>query len=42
MLNNGSIVLIDDNLSVDNFKIFLKNVINKDLKIVYLSEIILE
>ena len=34
--------IIDDNLSVDNFKIFLKNVINKDLKIVYLSEIILE
>lgn len=42
MLNNGSIVLIDDNLSIDNFKIFLKNVTNKDLKIVYLSEIILE
>ena len=45
IINNlelGSIVLIDDNFSLDNFKLFLKKVNSMDLKIVYLSEIIQE
>ena len=41
-LDKGSIILIDDKLSLDNFKIFLSSVKNKDLKIIYLSEIIKE
>lgn len=42
MIDKGSIVLVDDNLSLDNFKLFLKSVKSKDLKIIYLSEIIKE
>ena len=42
MVEKGSIILIDNNLSLDNFKIFLKSIKSKDLKIVYLSEIIKE
>lgn len=41
-INNGSIVLIDNNLSLDNFKLFLNKINNLDLKIVYLSKIIEE
>lgn len=42
MVDNGSIILIDDNLSLDNFKLFLSRVKNKDLDCKYLSEIIKE
>ena len=41
-INNGSIILIDDNLSLDNFKIIIDYINRKDLKIVYLSELIKE
>ena len=41
-ITNGSIILIDDNLSLDNFKLFLSRVKNKDLDCKYLSEIIKE
>lgn len=42
LVYNGSIILIDDNLSLDNFKLFLSRVKNKDLDCKYLSEIIKE
>lgn len=45
VLNNvdsGSIILIDDMLSLENFKIFVNKIYNKDLNFVYLSEIIQE
>lgn len=41
-LENGNIILIDDNLTKENFKLFQNKVINKDLNFVYLSEIIKE
>lgn len=41
-VDNGSIILIDDNLSLDNFRVFENKIINKDLEFVYLSEIIKE
>ena len=41
-IENGSIILIDDNLTLDNLKIILNKINNMDLKIVYLSEIIKE
>ena len=41
-INNGSIVYIDDNLNLNNFILFMNKIKNKDLKIVYLSEIIKE
>ena len=41
-IENGSILLIDDNLTLDNLKIILNKINNMDLKIVYLSEIIKE
>lgn len=41
-IDNGNIVLIDDKLSLENFKVFENKVINKDLEFVYLSEIIKE
>ncbi len=41
-IENGSIILIDDNLTLDNLKIILNRINNMDLKIVYLSEIIKE
>ena len=41
-LENGSIILIDDNLTIENFRLFQNKVINRDLNFVYLSEIIKE
>lgn len=41
-ISNGSIILIDDNLSLNNFKIFENKVLNSDIKFVYLSKIIEE
>lgn len=41
-LNKGSIILIDDKLELNNFIVFMNSINNKDLKIVYLSEIIKE
>lgn len=42
LLDNGSIVFINDDLSLDNFKVFLNKIKNKDLECKYLSEIIKE
>lgn len=41
-IDNGSIILIEDMLTIENFKIFANKIHNKDLKFVYLSEIIQE
>lgn len=41
-ISNGSIVLIDDNLSLNNFKLFESKVYNNDIEFVYLSKIIEE
>lgn len=41
-INNGSIILIDNNLSLDNFKIFESKVKSRDMEFVYLSKIIEE
>ncbi len=41
-INNGSIILVDNNLMLDNFKVLLSKLKSNDLKIVYLSEIIKE
>lgn len=41
-INNGDIILIDDNLSVDNIKLVVKKINSLDIKIVYLSKIIEE
>ena len=41
-INNGSIIFIDDNLTLENYKILLEYLYSKDLKIVYLSELIQE
>ena len=41
-IENGNIIIIDNNLSLENFKILLNIIRKKDLKIVYLSEIIKE
>ena len=41
-INNGSIILIDDNLSMNNINLLISYLKSKDLKIVYLSEIIKE
>ena len=41
-IKKGSIILISDELKLDNFKIFINYIKNKDLKIVYLSELIKE
>lgn len=41
-ISNGSIILISDNLSIDNYIILIEYLKNKDLKIVYLSELIKE
>ena len=41
-LSNGDIILIDDNFSLENFKIFINKINNKDLNFVYLSKIIEE
>lgn len=41
-IDNGSIILIDDNLNLNNFILLLKKINSLDLKIVYLSEIIVE
>ena len=42
VIQNGSIIIIEDSLNIDSFKILLKNIYNKDLKLVYLSKIIEE
>ena len=42
LIGNGSIVFIDNNLSLDNFKLLIKTINNKDLNMVYLSKIIEE
>ena len=42
LVHNGSIVFIDDNLTLNNFKLFLNSIKTKDLNFVYLSEIIKE
>ena len=42
LLDKGSIILVDDNTTLDNFLVFLNATSNKDLKYVYLSEIIKE
>ena len=41
-IDNGSIIIIDDILSLENFKIFVSKIQNNDLKFVYLNEIIQE
>lgn len=41
-INSGSIILIDDNFSLNNFNLLLSKIESLDLKIVYLSEIIKE
>ena len=41
-IENGSIIMIDDILSLENFKIFVSKIQNNDLKFVYLNEIIQE
>ena len=41
-INNGSIILIDNNFNLENFKIVLNYIKRKDLKIVKLMEIIKE
>ena len=41
-IDNGSIIMIDDNFIVDNFKVLVSKLMSYDLKIVYLSEIIKE
>lgn len=41
-ISNGSIVLIDDNLNLNNFKLFESKVYNNDIEFVYLSKIIEE
>lgn len=38
----GSIILIDNNLNLNNFILFLNNMKNSDIKFVYLSELIQE
>lgn len=41
-IDNGSIIYINDNLSLDNLKIIINLIKRKDMKLVYLSEIIKE
>ena len=41
-INLGSIILIDDNLTLENLIIFLNLIKKSDIKIVYLSELIKE
>lgn len=41
-IENGSIVFIDDKLSLENFKLFENKIYNSDLNFVYLSKIIKE
>lgn len=41
-IENGSIIMVDDILTLENFKIFVSKIHNSDLKFVYLSEIIKE
>lgn len=41
-IGNGNIILLDNNLTLENFKILLNKINSNDLKIVYLSEIIEE
>lgn len=41
-LDNGSIIYISDNLSLDNLKIIINLIKRKDMKLVYLSELIKE
>lgn len=41
-INSGSIILLNDNLSINNYKLLIEYLKNKDLEIVYLSELIKE
>ena len=41
-IENGSIVFVDDQLSIENFKLFENKVYNNDINFVYLSKIITE
>jgi len=41
-IENGSIIFINDNLSLENFNLLIKYIYNKDLKIIYLSDLIKE
>lgn len=41
-IDNGSIIYLSDNLSLDNLKIIINLIKRKDMKLVYLSEIIKE
>ena len=41
-IENGNIILINDNLSLENFKLFLNKAKSKDMEFKYLSEIIKE
>ena len=41
-ITSGDIILIDNNMSLDNLKILLKEIQYRDLKIIYLSEMISE
>lgn len=41
-ISNGNIILIDNNLSSDNFKVFESKVLSSDIEFVYLSKIIEE
>ena len=41
-INNGSIILIDNNLTLNNYRLLLSYIKNKNFNIIYLSEIIKE
>lgn len=41
-IENGSIIFVNDNLKLDNYELLIKYLNSKDLKIVYLSELISE
>ena len=41
-INNGSIILIDNNLNISNYQLILDYLKNKDIEIVYLSKLIEE
>lgn len=41
-VSSGDIILVDDNLTVNNFKLLLRKIKYRDLKIIYLSDLISE
>lgn len=42
IINNGDIILIDNNLTIDNIELLIKKINSLDIKFVYLSKIIKE